>query len=97
MGRGAWDLVCLTLFVACGISRLARYNVTAPSLGDESGKVPYFEGMPIPTSLLLAAVFAALFGAGRAQDALPLGSVLLGPGLLHPLALCICCTVRPWS
>lgn len=85
--RGGWDLVCLTIFVACGISRLARYNVTATTLGDETGKVPYFEGMPIPTSLLLAALFAALFGADRVQEALPLGSLRLGPASLHPLAL----------
>jgi CDP-diacylglycerol---serine O-phosphatidyltransferase len=85
--RGGWDLVCLTLFVACGISRLARYNVTATTLGDESGKVPYFEGMPIPSSLLLALLFAALFGTGHVQAALPFGSVRLGPALLHPLAL----------
>jgi CDP-diacylglycerol---serine O-phosphatidyltransferase len=85
--RGAWDLVCLTIFVACGISRLARYNVTATKLSDDSGKVRYFEGMPIPSSLLLAVLFAALFGAGRVQEALPFGSIALGPELLHPLAL----------
>jgi CDP-diacylglycerol--serine O-phosphatidyltransferase len=85
--RGGWDLVCLTLFVACGISRLARYNVTATSLSDQSGKVAYFEGMPIPSSLLLALLFAALFGTGNAHEALPLGKVELGPALLHPLAL----------
>jgi CDP-diacylglycerol---serine O-phosphatidyltransferase len=85
--RGGWDLVCLTIFVACGISRLARYNVTASSLGDETGKVPYFEGMPIPSSLLIALLLAVLFGVGRVQEALPLGSVQLGPALLHPLAL----------
>jgi CDP-diacylglycerol--serine O-phosphatidyltransferase len=85
--RGALDLVCLTIFVACGISRLARYNVTATTLSDESGKVSYFEGMPIPSSLLLASLFAVLFGVGRAHDALPLGSVQVGPAMLHPVAL----------
>jgi len=85
--RGAWDLACLTIFVACGISRLARYNVTAASLSDDSGKVRYFEGMPIPSSLLLAILFVALFGAGRAHAALPLGSVSLGSEVLHPIAL----------
>lgn len=85
--RGGWDLVCLTIFVACGISRLARYNVTATTLGDETGKVPYFEGMPIPSSLLIAFLFAVLFGTSRVQESLPLGVVQLGPGQLHPLAL----------
>ncbi len=85
--RGGWDLVCLTVFVACGISRLARYNVTATQLSAESGKVPYFEGMPIPSSLLIALLFAVLFGLGHVREALPLGAVRLGPALLHPLSL----------
>ena len=30
--RGGWDALCLITFVGCGISRLARYNVTASEL-----------------------------------------------------------------
>ena len=45
-------------FVCCGVSRLARYNVTAESLSEGGDKVKYFEGTPIPTSLLLSAVLA---------------------------------------
>src|SRR5262249_57356874 len=30
--RGGWDWVALLYFVCCGVSRLARYNVTAVSL-----------------------------------------------------------------
>src|SRR3954466_6461932 len=30
--RGGWDSVALTYFVCCGVSRLARYNVTAEEL-----------------------------------------------------------------
>ena len=30
--RGAWDIVILAYFVVCGISRLARFNVTAAAL-----------------------------------------------------------------
>src|SRR6185369_8637674 len=33
--RGAGDVVILLYFVACGISRLARFNVTAANLTDE--------------------------------------------------------------
>ena len=51
--RGAIDVVILLYFVACGISRLARFNATADALSDESGKVKYFEGTPIPTSVVL--------------------------------------------
>ena len=47
--RGGWDMVVLTYFVICGVSRLARFNVTAAALSDsETGKVKYFEGTPIP-------------------------------------------------
>jgi CDP-diacylglycerol--serine O-phosphatidyltransferase len=84
--RGGWDVLILVYFVACGISRLARYNVTAASLADEAGKVRYFEGMPIPSSLLVAAIVAGLAAAGRWQDRMP-GLVRLGPFALHAIAL----------
>ena len=42
--RGGWDRLCLTYFIVCGVSRLARFNVTAAALADsETGKVKYFE------------------------------------------------------
>src|SRR6188768_3217340 len=34
--RGFWDVACLTYFVCCGISRLARFNVTSASLTNAS-------------------------------------------------------------
>ena len=49
---GLWDRVILLYFVACGVSRLARYNITAADLSRETGKVTYFEGTPIPTSVV---------------------------------------------
>jgi CDP-diacylglycerol---serine O-phosphatidyltransferase len=85
--RGAWDLLVLVYFVACGVSRLARFNVTAESLAGESGKVAYFEGTPIPTSLVLVGVLGAAAWLGRIGEALPLGVVALGGGQLHPLVL----------
>ncbi len=55
--RGGWDMVILTYFVICGVSRLARFNVTADALADRvTGKVKYFEGTPIPTSILIVAL-----------------------------------------
>src|SRR6476661_525755 len=58
--QGGWDAAALIYFVCCGVSRLARYNVTAEQLaGDESGKVKYFEGTPIPTSVVLTGILAA--------------------------------------
>lgn len=85
--RGGWDCALLVYFVGCGISRLARYNATAAQLSDASGKVRYFEGTPIPSSMLLAALLAALFARGSVGAALPGGAWSLGPFTLHPLAL----------
>jgi CDP-diacylglycerol--serine O-phosphatidyltransferase len=85
--RGLWDALILLYFVACGISRLARYNVTASDLSDERGKVRYFEGTPIPTSLALALVIFVLWRLDRIGARLPFGVVTLGPGTLHPLVL----------
>lgn len=85
--RGGWDVASFCYFVACGISRLARYNVTAAALSDGTGKVKYYEGMPIPTSLGLVALLGAAFASERTGDALWLGAVQLGPWVLHPLSL----------
>jgi CDP-diacylglycerol--serine O-phosphatidyltransferase len=86
--RGGWDMLCLTYFVVCGVSRLARFNVTAGELADaRTGKVKYFEGTPIPTSVLLVGVLALALALGRIHEALWLGAVRIGPASLHPLTL----------
>jgi CDP-diacylglycerol--serine O-phosphatidyltransferase len=85
--RGGWDALCLVFFVGCGISRLARYNVTAAGLSGPSGKVTHFEGLPIPTSLLLVMTLAILAGLGHWQDRLPLGVATLAGIRLHPWSL----------
>ena len=85
--RGGWDLVILAFFVACGVSRLARYNVTADALAADSDKVKYFEGAPIPTSLLLTAVLTILAWTGHLGDAIWPGAVDIGPFRLHFAAL----------
>jgi CDP-diacylglycerol--serine O-phosphatidyltransferase len=85
--RGGWDAVLLVYFVCCGVSRLARYNVTAESLSAGADKVPYFEGTPIPTSVLLVAVLAFAAWRGDIDAALYGGVWPLGPWELHPLAL----------
>jgi len=85
--RGLWDALVLIYFVGCGISRLARYNVTSAQLSDASGKVKYYEGTPIPTSLGLVLVLGIAFAQDAFGDALWLGAVRLGPGTLHPLVL----------
>lgn len=85
--RGALDVAILLYFVACGISRLARFNATADALADDSGKVKYFEGTPIPTSVLIVALLAVLHWQGRLGVDLWLGAWSLGGLVLHPLAL----------
>ncbi|MCC6808670.1 MAG: CDP-diacylglycerol--serine O-phosphatidyltransferase [Deltaproteobacteria bacterium] len=85
--QGTWDALILIYFVCCGISRLARYNITASTLSDDKGKVRYFEGTPIPTSLVLVAVLAVLTHLDRIGPALPFGAFDLGPWTLHPLVL----------
>jgi CDP-diacylglycerol--serine O-phosphatidyltransferase len=86
---GGWDAVALIYFVCCGVSRLARFNVTAETLaaGSESGKVAYFEGTPIPTSVILTAVLAFAAWHGRIGERVYGGAWELGPWEFHPLAL----------
>jgi CDP-diacylglycerol--serine O-phosphatidyltransferase len=85
--RGGWDWVALIYFVCCGVSRLARYNITAETLSAGADKVAYFEGTPIPTSVVLAAVLAFAAWKGHIAEHLYGGVWMLGPWELHPLAL----------
>jgi CDP-diacylglycerol---serine O-phosphatidyltransferase len=85
--QGFWDCAVLIYFVACGASRLARFNVTAEQLAGEDGKVRYYEGTPIPTSLLLVVVLAVAAWQGQVGAELWGGTVMLGPCILHPLVL----------
>jgi CDP-diacylglycerol--serine O-phosphatidyltransferase len=85
--QGGWDVLVLAGFVCCGVSRLARYNVTAETLSQGSDKVKFFEGTPIPSSLLLVVLLAVAAWQGSIGEALWLGEVRLGPWLLHPLVL----------
>lgn len=85
--RGGWDMVVLAYFVCCGVSRLARYNVTAQDLSAGSDKVAYFEGTPIPTTVLITALLAAAAWTGHLGGALWGGAWAIGPWTLHPLVL----------
>jgi CDP-diacylglycerol---serine O-phosphatidyltransferase len=86
--NGGWDAVALIYFVCCGVSRLARFNVTAEALsaGSDSGKVAYFEGTPIPTSVVLTGVLAFAAWQDRIGDKLYGGAWNLG-WEFHPLSL----------
>ncbi|MBV5340563.1 MAG: CDP-diacylglycerol--serine O-phosphatidyltransferase [Deltaproteobacteria bacterium] len=85
--QGLYDRIVLTCFVACGVSRLARYNVTAEALSGDEGKVKYFEGTPIPTSLLLIMMMFLAAWQGALGESLWFGKVLFLGFTLHPLVL----------
>jgi CDP-diacylglycerol--serine O-phosphatidyltransferase len=80
-------MLILAYFVVCGISRLARFNVTAAALSDESGKVKYFEGTPIPTSILIVVLLGVAFYENTIDGALWLGVYRMGRATFHPLTL----------
>jgi CDP-diacylglycerol--serine O-phosphatidyltransferase len=86
--RGLWDVVLLTIFVCCGISRLARFNVTAASLTNAgTGKVRYFEGTPIPTSIVLVIALAILYHFDVIGDDFPGGRFIVAGRGFHTFSL----------
>jgi CDP-diacylglycerol--serine O-phosphatidyltransferase len=85
--QGLYDRIVLAYFVACGVSRLARYNVTAEALSEGTDKVKSFEGTPIPTSILLVMLLALAAWVGALHQDLWFGEVTLAGFKLHPLVL----------
>jgi CDP-diacylglycerol--serine O-phosphatidyltransferase len=85
--QGLYDRIILGYFVACGVSRLARYNVTAEELSAGTSKVKYFEGTPIPTSFLLVCIMTLAAFSGRLGQDLWFGEVSIAAHALHPLTL----------
>jgi len=85
--NGVWDWVALIYFVCCGVSRLARFNVTAEALSQGGATVAYFEGTPIPTSVVLTAVLAVAGWQRAIGENLYWGVWRIGPWELHPLVL----------
>jgi CDP-diacylglycerol--serine O-phosphatidyltransferase len=85
--QGLYDRIVLVFFVACGVSRLARYNVTAEKLAEGGDKVKYFEGTPIPTSLVLVMALAVAAWQGALGEQMWFGAVKIAGFTLHPLVL----------
>ena len=85
--QGLWDRVVLVFFVACGVSRLARFNVTAEALSDGGDKVKYFEGTPIPTSIVLVLLLWVAAALGAVGPNLWGGALQIAGYTLHPLVL----------
>ena len=85
--QGLYDRIVLAYFVACGVSRLARYNITAEALSEGGGKVKYFEGTPIPTSLLLVTIIAVAASQDALGESLWFGQIMFAGFTLPPLVL----------
>lgn len=81
------DHLLLTCFVLCGLTRLARFNITVGNVPkDASGKSKYFEGTPIPTSLSIAALMSYWVSKGWVLEDLPLGTWATGTSFeFHPI------------
>lgn len=68
------DVLVLTFWVLCGLTRLARFNISSTKIPkDEHGKLQYFEGLPIPLNLLWVGFMAYLVYKEYILDHLPLG------------------------
>ncbi|KOS43025.1 hypothetical protein ACN38_g6068 [Penicillium nordicum] len=87
--RTSLDHVFLTFFVLCGLTRLARFNVTVAVLPkDQTGKSKYFEGTPIPTTLSIVSLMAYWVSQSWTHENIPLGLVAEGTVFeFHPVVL----------
>jgi CDP-diacylglycerol---serine O-phosphatidyltransferase len=83
------DQAILIYFAVCGLSRLARYNVTAESLSATTGRVEYFEGTPIPTSLVPLGLLMLLFHRGNLYPANLFGLEFHWPVALFFISGCL--------
>jgi CDP-diacylglycerol---serine O-phosphatidyltransferase len=83
-----FDTIVLTCFVLCGLTRLARFNVTVSHIPkDATGKSQYFEGTPIPTTLSIAGLMAFWVQQGWIHEKIPFGTWAAGtPWEVHPAA-----------
>jgi CDP-diacylglycerol---serine O-phosphatidyltransferase len=96
-GVNTWlDQMILLFFAGCGVSRLARYNVTAERLAAQAGEVEYFEGTPIPTSIVPLGLLMLAFHGGYLYRVELLGVQwhLIAPLFLVSGALMISKTLR---
>lgn len=97
----------LSFFVCAGVSRLARYNVTAETLADAAtGKVKYYQGFPVPTSLALVVILGIAYSRGGVFDNMWFGTYRWSfpstlPGTFHPFSLLYlffgCAMVSEWK
>ncbi|ODV81329.1 phosphatidylserine synthase [Suhomyces tanzawaensis NRRL Y-17324] len=73
------DVLILTFWVLCGLTRLARFNISANNIPkDKSGKSQYFEGLPVPSNLVWVGFMATLVFKDLILDDLPGGYLFQG-------------------
>jgi len=90
IGVNTWlDQLILIFFTLCGLARLARYNVTADVLSAQSGKVKYYEGTPIPSSIVPLALLMFLFFRDELYPVYFLGVKLHLPVLIFFASGCL--------
>jgi CDP-diacylglycerol--serine O-phosphatidyltransferase len=92
------DTVILTGFICCGLARLARFNATVALIPKTKGKSKYFEGLPIPSSLVLVGILSYWTKNGwiHGQEGIPWGTLILwgkngGRGEVHWVSLVFAC------
>ena len=74
--RTTVDVLFLAFWVLCGLTRLARFNISVNNIPkDKHGKSQYFEGLPIPTNLFWVGFMALLVYKDWIHDNLPFGIV----------------------
>src|SRR5262245_24388894 len=83
------DQAILIFFALCGLSRLARFNVTADAIAARTGKVEYFEGTPIPTSVVPLGLTLAAFLNGDLYPVAPFGIAFHLPVVLFFASGCL--------
>ncbi|HEX2966166.1 MAG TPA: CDP-alcohol phosphatidyltransferase family protein [Syntrophorhabdaceae bacterium] len=85
--RSFVDALVLIYFVVCGVSRLARFNITSSLLADSVGKVKFYEGTPIPSSIIIVGVLAIAYVIGSVDEKIIFGSIGRGIYRVHLLAI----------
>lgn len=81
--RTTLDVLILSFWVLCGLTRLARFNISTNNIPkDKTGKSKYFEGLPVPTNLLWVLFMAFLVYKDWILDDLP-GSIYLKETVLE--------------
>lgn len=87
--RSVGDQATLIFYVLCGLTRLARFNITVHLVPKNAlGRASYMEGLPTPYAALIISTFVAIFAW---LDRIPQAHALEGsfPGTYYAVNLFI--------